>query len=300
VAHADTRAGADAALPRRDNEAHPKETTDEVLGFISGIFPFSENVLARVGRDPVLALLWGFEVLLVVVLVVTLALGRLLPEMQLAIVTLVVVTLAVTLLVSLWRFVPSVRPAVDVPMHRRTLRNTAASAGEHPRRARALGTASQQGCNEILLALRETISGLEGEYDEILVQARACISDPQGSIESLLSRVDEMLDSEIVRPKMLEAIGLLANCAQGGDVELGKRLAELQSDLREYRDSLGDSGSGPNYTALGRFRTQLRELWLERRLSPKALVLMIEELQSTRTKETPNRIHERIGRLVNR
>src|SRR5205823_3584259 len=113
-------------------------------------------------------------------LVVTLALGRLLPEMQLAVVALTVVTLAVTLLLTLWRFVPrsvpSSRSLADVLTHRGTLRKTAAAAEAHLSRARALGPTSQEGCREILLAVRESITGLETEYDDIVAQTRECIN----------------------------------------------------------------------------------------------------------------------------
>ena len=77
-------------------------------------------------------------------------------------------------------------------------------------------------------------------------------------------------------------------------------LAELQQDLRYYRESIGDNPSGPNYSALGRFRAQLRESSLEQRLSPSALAHLIEDLQEPRTKELSNRINERIGQILNR
>src|SRR5207249_453939 len=67
----------------------------------------------------------------------------------------------------------------------------------------------------ILLALREAVNGLEREYEEIVAQARACDVHTHRAVDALLRRVDQMLDFEIVRPKLLEAVGALANCEQG-------------------------------------------------------------------------------------
>src|SRR5438552_18550290 len=113
-------------------------------------------------------------------------------------------------------FMPFDEPTSTKPVEQQgTLQGTSAVVERHLKRARELGANSRQGCAEILLALREAVNGLEREYEEIVAQARACDVHTHRAVDDLLRRVDQMLDFEIVRPKLLEAVGALANCEQG-------------------------------------------------------------------------------------
>ena len=136
----------------------------------------------------------------------------------------------------------------------------AALAGKYIEKAREYKEQDIRACENYLEAARIAITGLEEEYDQILVQAKNCDLGQADQIRALKTRVDAYLTVDILRPKLQDAIVGLGQCrdalrknAEGFLLWLWPPLKEkrqeaiakfdeLLQELEEYLKKLDEEG----------------------------------------------------------
>src|SRR5215813_11878759 len=150
--------------------------------------------------------------------------------------------------------------ALEIGIGKSVLQFFATLAGKHIEKAREYKEQDIRACENYLEAARIAITGLEEEYDQILVQAKNCDLEQPDQIRELKTRIDAYLTVDILRPKLKDAVVGLALCrerlranAEGFLLWFWPPLKEkrqeaiakfdkLLQDLEEYLSKLDDEG----------------------------------------------------------
>jgi len=97
----------------------------------------------------------------------------------------------------------------------------ASLAGKYIEKAREYREHDVRACENYLEAARVAITGLEEEYDQILVQAKNCDLGQHDQVRTLQTRIDTYLTVDTLRPKLKDAVtGLLRTTLVSGHAKL--------------------------------------------------------------------------------
>lgn len=90
----------------------------------------------------------------------------------------------------------------------------ASIAGDYIKKAQEYKQQDVRACENYLEAALQAITGLEQEYDQILVQATNCDLGQPDQIQLLRTRIDTYLKVDIIRPKLKDAVIGLTQCRE--------------------------------------------------------------------------------------
>ena len=88
----------------------------------------------------------------------------------------------------------------------------ASLAASYIKKAKEYKEHDVRACENYLEAARVTITGLEEEYDQILVQAKNCDLGQDDQIQALMTRIDTYLTVDMLRPNLKDAVTGLEKC----------------------------------------------------------------------------------------
>ena len=195
-------------------------------------------------------------------------------------------------------------------------------AGKHIDKAKEYKEQDIRSCENYLEAARLAVTGLEEEYDQILVQARNCDLGQPDQIRSLSIRIDAYLTVDVLRPKLQDAVVGLARCrdalekdAEGFLLWLWPPLKEkrqeaiakfdqLLCDLEDYLKRLDDEGLRYLKAGTGVGVATLREIqtYLVSRpggnVDPYGLARRVAEFQRDPSKDDPMNYIKRIRETI--
>jgi hypothetical protein len=94
----------------------------------------------------------------------------------------------------------------------RALETAVQAAQNYIKKAEEYSLQDVQRVQNYLQAAHVAITGLEREYDQILVQAKYCQLDQQDQVRELNTRIDNYLTVDKLRPELLKAVTGLSSC----------------------------------------------------------------------------------------
>jgi hypothetical protein len=122
-------------------------------------------------------------------------------------------------------------------------------AGKHIEKAKEYKEQDIRSSENYLEAARLAVTGLEEEYDQILVQAKNCDLGQADQLKSLSTRIDAYLTVDVLRPKLQDAVVGLARCRDALEKNAEGFLLWLWPPLKEKRQE-----------AIAKFDQLLRDL----------------------------------------